>query len=85
MSLATGAFHGIAIAVDYLLEMTLFWKQARPMTVSSRAGLALRAGETTTPLALIGRALNKIDPSHTDAAIAADISRAKSALQLLGG
>ena len=85
MSLATGAFHGIAIAVDYLLEMTLFWKQARPMTVSSRCGLALRAGEKTTPLALIGRALNKIDPGHTEAAIAADIARAKSALQILGG
>jgi hypothetical protein len=85
MSLATGALHGVAIAVDYMLEMALFWKQAKPMTVSSRAGLALRSGEKMTVLACIGRLLNWIDTGHTEAAIAADITRVRSALTELGG
>ena len=84
MSLATGFLHGLAIAIDYGMEMLAFWRVAAPMTISSQSGLALRRGDRHTPLAYIGRALNWMNPGHTDAAIKADIMRAHVALVELG-
>jgi len=80
MSFNTGFVHGFAIALDYCLDLLLFWRRAIPMTVSSQAGLALLRGERTTALALLGRALNTISPGHTDAAIEADKMRLDNAL-----
>jgi len=75
--------HGIAVSIDYGLEMLFYWRDKAPMTLSSRAGLALRAGKRWAPSALLGRLLNWIDPGHTDAAIAADIARANNAIKQL--
>ncbi len=83
MSFATGMLHGIAISIDYGAEMLCFWRIHAPMTLSSQAGLALRAGKKWTAMALLGRLLNLISAGHTDTAIAADIDRANSALLLL--
>ena len=80
----TGTFaHGVAIAVDYGVEGVFFWRLRAPMTVSSQAGLALKAGQRTTLLALLGRVLNWLNPGHTDQAILADVQRAMNALALL--
>jgi len=72
--------HGLAIGIDYGLEVCLFWRHAAPKTLSSDAGLALRRGELTTPMALLGRLLNWISPGHTDAALVADHNRLELAL-----
>jgi hypothetical protein len=77
--------HGLAIALDYGLEMGFFWRVHAPMTLSSQAGLALRAGQTGSALALLGRVLNWLSTGHTDAAILADIARNQAALLLLAG
>lgn len=75
--------HGIAIAFDYGIAMLIWARVADPMTISSHAGLALRAGERWTLLAMIGRLVNYIDPGHTDNAMAADISRCQASLSRL--
>lgn len=77
--------HGIAIAFDYGIAMLVWFRVEDPMTVSSHAGLALRAGERWSLLAMLGRALNRIDTGHTDAAIAADIARCNASLRRLNG
>jgi hypothetical protein len=77
----SGTFtHGVAIGLDYGLEMVAFWRAKEPMTVSSQAGLALRRKERTTGLARLGRFLNWLSPGHCEQAIAADIARAKQAI-----
>ena len=75
--------HGIAISLDYGIEMLAFWRAKAPMTLSSQAGLALRRGERWTGSALLGRMLNGISAGHCEAAIVADIERCKNALQAL--
>jgi len=72
--------HGIAIALDYCVEMLLRWKKADPMTVSTLCGLALRRGEKWTALALLGKVLNFISTGHCEGAIAADTNRLQTAL-----
>ena len=76
--------HGIAIALDYSVEMAFNWQYGTPMTISSRCGLALKRGERTTILALLGRVLNWLNPGppvHCTMAIAADIVRAQQAIR----
>jgi hypothetical protein len=75
--------HGVAIGIDYGLSMLIWFRVETPMTVSSHAGLALKAGERWTVLAVLGRVLNALDPAHTDAAIAADIQRCTASLRKL--
>ena len=79
------AFYAIALCLDYGAELLVFWRTHKPMTISSKCGLALRRGETTTALARLGRTLNKLDPGHTDGAIKDDIIRAKAAIKELEG
>lgn len=77
--------HDAGVALDYGLSMILWLHPDIPMTISSRAGLALRDGRRWTPAALIGRSLNAIWPGHTDDAIAADLARAKATVARLEG
>jgi hypothetical protein len=74
---------GLAIGLDYMIELTAFWRVKTPMTVSSMCGLSLRKGELTTFLALLGRGLNWLNPGHCEAAIVADRLRAKATLAML--
>jgi hypothetical protein len=54
------------------------------LTISSRCGLALRAGHPW-PLCGLGRALNWLAPNHCENAIANDIRRARVAIERLLG
>jgi hypothetical protein len=85
MSFQTGILHGIAISLDYGVEMLFRWRKADPMTVSSLCGLALRRGEKWTVLAVLGKILNFISTGHCESAIEADKERLKTALLELNG
>ena len=80
----SGTFlHGVAIGLDYGIEGIAFWRVKAPMTVSSQCGLALRRGERTTPLALLGRFLNWLNPgppAHCQDAMATDLLRARQTI-----
>jgi hypothetical protein len=76
MSWAGTLTHGIGIAFDFGGELLYSWRKSIPMTLSSRAGLALRAGQRTGFFPWLGGMLNSdVAPNHTDEAIAADITR----------
>jgi hypothetical protein len=83
MSALLRFLHNVAVALDYGMSMLLWLHPEEPMTISSRAGLALRAGERWTVLAMLARALNAISAGHCEAAISADVARAKAALRRL--
>ena len=80
----SGTFtHGLAIALDYSVELAFNWKRGTPMTISSRCGLALKIGSKWTPLALLGRALNALNPGpppHCMVAMRADVQRAQQTI-----
>ena len=75
--------HGVALSLDYAVELLFEWRRSVPMTISSRCGLALRRGEKRTPMALLGKCLNWLSKGHCEGAIKADIERCTWALQQL--
>lgn len=84
MSLAGKLLHGVGIALDYGGELLYSWRRGIPMTLSSRGGLALRAGKTDGFFPWLGHALDDEFPNHTSEAIQADLKRdLTGALQLL--
>lgn len=84
MSLVGKLLHGVGIALDYGGELLYSWRRGVPMTLSSRAGLALRAGKTQGFFPWLGHALDGEFPDHTSQAIQADLTRdLTGALQLL--
>lgn len=84
MSFGGTVLHGVGIALDYGAELLYSWRRGVPMTLSSRAGLALRAGKTDGFFPWLGHALDDEFPDHTPEAIQADLTRSlTAALQLL--
>lgn len=84
MSLAGKLLHGLGIALDYGGELLYSWRRGIPMTLSSRAGLALRAKKADGFFPWLGHALDDEFPDHTAQAIQADLARdLTGALQLL--
>lgn len=75
MSFAGKVLHGVGIALDYGGELLYSWRRGIPMTLSSRAGLALRAGKTSGFFPWLGHALDDEFPNHTPEAIQADLRR----------
>lgn len=79
--------HNFGVSLDYGLSMLLWLHDEEPMTISSRCGLALRSSEQRglvhDLLCILGTGLNKIDPNHCEASIAADIERAHAAIKRL--
>lgn len=73
--------HTLSISVD-MLTASIFWNKD-DVTVSSLCGLALRRGESATFLARLGKVLNVLQANHCELAIAADIARANSTIDLL--
>jgi hypothetical protein len=85
-SLLGTVLHGIGVALDYGLAMIGWMRVEDPMTVSSHAGLALRANEGGI-LSVLGKGLNWVDyparrrgSTHTAEACTADIQRSINAL-----
>jgi hypothetical protein len=85
-SLLGTVLHGIGVALDYGLAMIGWMRVEDPMTVSSHAGLALRANEGGI-LSALGKGLNWVDyparrrgSTHTAEACTADIQRSINAL-----
>lgn len=71
-----------ARAVDVLFA-SWFWKKV-DVTISSLCGLALRKNPNVRTFnGYLGRLLNKIQPGHTEMAIASDIARAQEILKVL--
>lgn len=83
LSWAWATTHDVFVALDYGLCLLLWLRVEAPMTISSRCGLALRAGKRWTVLALLGRLLDLVSPGHCSSAITADIQRAERAKALL--
>lgn len=73
--------HNVLVSLDVFLSTLLGCSQA-DITISSACGLALRH-RTGVVEQLIGIALNRVFPGHTDAAIAGDIARATAAIAKL--
>lgn len=72
----------IARAVDVLLA-SWFWKK-QDCTISSLCGLALRQDPNVRTFnGYLGRLLNRIQPGHTESAIASDLAKAQAVLELL--
>lgn len=75
-----------AVGVDILFA-TLLWS-SYDVTISSRAGIAVRAKAAKQPysklLVLLAYLLNKVEPNHVELAIEADIERMGSAMKYLG-
>ncbi len=72
--------HSFAVAFDMFCQ-DLIWDAPIGVTISSRAGLAAQRG-TTWPAKVVNFIMR--NPNHCEFAIAADIARAKRALQILG-
>jgi hypothetical protein len=73
--------HTLAVMLD-VLGQSIGWNSATGITISSRAGLAARAGRPFWARAI---GLLFFDPQHCEEAIAADIERAREALSILTG
>lgn len=83
-----GKFANRSVIFRFLLDLDIFICAlalgTTDMTISSRCGLALRYGR---PLALIwlGHILNKISPNHCELAIANDLMRDQTSIDILTG
>lgn len=75
----TTILHTFAVTFDVLMQ-GLFWNKPVPITISSRAGLAARKGDTRAARVINFLACN---PRHCEEAIAADTERANEALAIL--
>ena len=75
----TTILHTLAVTFDVLMQ-GLFWNTPVPITISSRAGLAARKGNTRAAQCINFLACNA---SHCEEAIAADTLRANEALAIL--
>jgi hypothetical protein len=75
----TTILHTLAVTFDVLMQ-GLFWNAPVPITISSRAGLAARKGNTRA-----ARVINFLahNPNHCEEAIVADTLRANEALAIL--
>ena len=71
----------LAITAD-VLTASIFWNY-RDVCVSSLAGMAIRAGKTSSLLGRIGKILNWIQPGHCEMSIDYDISVAQSTIAFL--
>lgn len=71
----------VLVALDIFVG-TIFVFSAGDLTISAACGLALRH-RTGVVERVIGLALNKLFPGHTDQAITDDIARAQAAIKRL--
>lgn len=76
----TGVLFSFAIGFDAMVQ-DILWDDTLGVTISSRAGLAARAGRPG-----YAKVVNFImrSPTHCEDAIVCDRERAKKALELLG-
>ena len=72
----------LARAVD-IFACTLLWRDY-DVTISSMCGLQLRTASPALWARLLGGTLNTLQTNHCELAIAADLQRAKTTLQMLG-
>lgn len=71
----------LAVATD-VLTASIFWNR-KDVTVSSLAGMAIRAGKTKSLLGRIGKILNWIQTGHCESAIAYDTQVAQQTIAFL--
>lgn len=74
-----GWLHAFAVGFDMFVQ-DLIWDAPIGITISSRAGLAARSGDTR-----LSKIVNAVmfNPDHCELAIAADIQRANEAIVIL--
>lgn len=73
----------LARSVD-ILACSWIWRDY-DITISSMCGLELRKPAPARWAKILGGALNWLQTGHCESAIAADITRCKAALGVLGG